>query len=223
MKESIAKDAAGRLRQARERAGFKSKRSAALRFGWVPTTYASHENGQTPLPQDAAAVYAKAFKTSFVWLVTGENPGDDIVQIDGVISVGGSVHLLEAKKAPWIWLPFGVAAETIVLQVGDDSMSPRYDRGDIILCHDSADGIGGEKPEDVIGDEVVVVTAENVLFGRIRQGARAGTYDLERIKPPKIHNIEPWPAHRLFAVARRQAVSELFPGKTQAQAAARRN
>jgi phage repressor protein C with HTH and peptisase S24 domain len=58
-----------RLRQARQKAGHKSARAAALRYNWVPSTYASHENGQTPLPKEAALVYAKAFKVPPSWLL----------------------------------------------------------------------------------------------------------------------------------------------------------
>jgi phage repressor protein C with HTH and peptisase S24 domain len=58
-----------RLREARVGAGFKSARAAATRFGWKPSTYASHENGQTPVPRKTALVYAKAFKVDPGWLL----------------------------------------------------------------------------------------------------------------------------------------------------------
>jgi phage repressor protein C with HTH and peptisase S24 domain len=61
-----------RLREARERAGFRSARAAATRHGWTQSTYASHENGQTPVPRKAAEVYSKAFKVSAAWILTGE-------------------------------------------------------------------------------------------------------------------------------------------------------
>jgi phage repressor protein C with HTH and peptisase S24 domain len=61
-----------RLKDARERAGFKSARAAALRHNWTPSTYASHENGQTPVPRKAAEAYSKAFKVSAAWILTGE-------------------------------------------------------------------------------------------------------------------------------------------------------
>jgi phage repressor protein C with HTH and peptisase S24 domain len=64
-----------RLRAARERAGFKSARAAAIRHGWNPSTYSSHENGQTTVPVKAAETYAKAFKVSHGWILTGENVG----------------------------------------------------------------------------------------------------------------------------------------------------
>lgn len=61
-----------RLREARIAAGFKSARSAALQFGWGPSTYGAHENGQNGFPPDAADRYAKAFKTTAAWLLIGE-------------------------------------------------------------------------------------------------------------------------------------------------------
>lgn len=53
-------------------AGFSSARAAAHRFGWTVSTYASHENGQTPVPQKAAAKYASKFRVTPGWILTGE-------------------------------------------------------------------------------------------------------------------------------------------------------
>lgn len=63
-----------RLKDARVAAGFGSARSAAQKFGWGTSTYAAHENGQNGLPSRSAATYAKAFKTTAAWLLTGEGP-----------------------------------------------------------------------------------------------------------------------------------------------------
>lgn len=64
-----------RLRAARQKAGFRSARAAALKFHWNPSTYASHENGQTdPVPTDAAFEYAQAFKTSPFLILYGIGP-----------------------------------------------------------------------------------------------------------------------------------------------------
>lgn len=43
-----------------------------MRFNWTPSTYASHENGQSSVPKKAAERYAKAFKVSAGWILTGE-------------------------------------------------------------------------------------------------------------------------------------------------------
>ena len=62
-----------RLKQARGKAGFKSARQAALRFGWSVSTYSAHENGQNRFDPDAAKSYARAFGVSAAWLLTGED------------------------------------------------------------------------------------------------------------------------------------------------------
>ena len=63
-----------RLRKARLAAKFRSARSAALRHGWTESTYAAHENGQNDFDEDAALKYARAYKVSAGWLLTGETP-----------------------------------------------------------------------------------------------------------------------------------------------------
>lgn len=61
-----------RLKAARESAGFKSARAAAIRFRWKPSTYAAHENGQNKFNEEDAKDYARAFRTSAGWILTAE-------------------------------------------------------------------------------------------------------------------------------------------------------
>lgn len=61
-----------RLLQARKNAGFGSARKAAIKYGWGVSTYAAHENGQNKFDPETALAYAKKFKTSAAWLLTGE-------------------------------------------------------------------------------------------------------------------------------------------------------
>lgn len=72
---------AERLRAARVHAGFKNATDAAERFGWEVVTYRSHENAIRGLRPTVANIYAKAFKVSNAWLMTGEGamtgPGID--------------------------------------------------------------------------------------------------------------------------------------------------
>jgi hypothetical protein len=65
---------ARRLQEAREKAGFASAKAAATRFGWSPDSYHQHENGQRGITR-VAAKYAKAFKVSEAWLLTGDGQG----------------------------------------------------------------------------------------------------------------------------------------------------
>ena len=62
-----------RLREVRISRGFKTSADAAKRFGWVHSTYKSHENGTRPLSRTAAITYAKAFRVSVGWLLVAEN------------------------------------------------------------------------------------------------------------------------------------------------------
>lgn len=65
---------AGRLRWAREEAGYTSIRSAAIAFGFNENTYKSHEQGirgGEGLKTAAIERYARAFKVSKAWLATG--------------------------------------------------------------------------------------------------------------------------------------------------------
>lgn len=60
-----------RLTRARLRAGFPKRPAACKRFDWNPSTYASHENGQTPVPAEDAKEYAKAYDVTPEWIVFG--------------------------------------------------------------------------------------------------------------------------------------------------------
>lgn len=62
-----------RLRQARLKAGFSDTSAAATAFGWNINTYRSHENGIRGLRSATATRYAKAYKVSAAWLLTGEH------------------------------------------------------------------------------------------------------------------------------------------------------
>lgn len=48
-----------------------------MKFGWVVSTYCSHENGQTSVPMDAAFKYGAAFAVSPLWILHGTS-GDSI-------------------------------------------------------------------------------------------------------------------------------------------------
>lgn len=63
---------AARLRQARAHAGFEEATEAAARFGWIVSTYLSHENGTRGIKPTVAKKYAKAFKISLSWLMVGD-------------------------------------------------------------------------------------------------------------------------------------------------------
>jgi phage repressor protein C with HTH and peptisase S24 domain len=65
-------DAAKRLIHARELAGYATPVDAARAFGWKEPTYYGHENGSRGIREATARRYAKAFRVSPAWLLTGE-------------------------------------------------------------------------------------------------------------------------------------------------------
>lgn len=66
------KEAARRLKQARKGAGFEKATEAAEKFGWSYGTYKKHENGSNGYSKDDATKYARAYKVSVDWLLTGK-------------------------------------------------------------------------------------------------------------------------------------------------------
>jgi hypothetical protein len=223
MRESTPKDAAGRLRLERKRSGFKSARSAAIRFGWKPSTYGSHENGQTPVPQDSAAEYAKAFRTSVAWLLTGVNPGNDTVQVDGTVHKHGAVEWFLTKNSPWVWLPFGIIPGTIVLMVRDAGMSPRCEVGDIILVDENNPDVGAVTIPQIVGDEALVVTENGkALLRRLLPTRQPGFYDLEWTNCPSSKGVSVARANLVIATIKARQVEVMHPGKARAAKRTRR-
>lgn len=99
-------DYAKRLEQARIERGFKSARAAAEYFGWTYDTYAQHENGTRGITR-AADKYAKAFRVSKGWLLTGE--GDTThkrqVRLVGYVGAAQTVYHFDDNDADWVDAP----------------------------------------------------------------------------------------------------------------------
>lgn len=79
MAETLSRPpAAQRLEYARVIRGFKDAKAAATFFGWPYATYIQHERGERGIGRQSEK-YAKAFRVSEAWLLTGEGepPVDD--------------------------------------------------------------------------------------------------------------------------------------------------
>lgn len=94
-----------RLRKRRIELGFKNAADAARRFGWGISTYRSHENNSrgTGVPKWAAEEYARVYKVSLDWLMTGAEHKMSHSQIIGTSGVAiryvPLVTLLQVKQA----------------------------------------------------------------------------------------------------------------------------
>lgn len=212
-------DANDRLRQARSRAGFKSAAAAARKLGMAGSTYSSHENGQTPPPPEDVRRYARLFKVSPGWILTGQGPMDahNLVPLMGRIGAGGDIDP-DYEQVPEgglneIELPISVGVDAVAFEVNGASMKPRYDHGALVICTSSS-----RDPESLLHIEAAVRTSDGKRYLKtIKPGRRRGLYTLESFNDDPITDVRlEWvgeilavvPAHRRRAMVapRKRAV-----------------
>ncbi len=182
-----------RLQWAREKAGLVSKLAAAKRFGWKTSTYGAHENGQNDYDDKDAAKYAKAFKVSAGWLLTGEgSPTSKSIRHPVVNYVAGGSELVPIDDFPQgegieeVELPQGVPANAVVVKVKGESMHPRYYDGEYLVY--VRDGRG---PDELIGRECVVeLTDGRKMVKTIRRGSRKGLFRLDSFNAEPIEDVK---------------------------------
>ena len=129
-----------RLQSARQNAGFENATDAARAFGWNENTYRSHENGERGLRAAIAERYAKAFRTTAAWLLTGDGrvEAKNIVRLVGRIGAGAVIDADFEQEPPEgfaeIEIPYPVPSGAVAFEIVGDSMWPRYDPGDVVIC-----------------------------------------------------------------------------------------
>jgi hypothetical protein len=174
-----------RLRWGRERAGFDTATDAAESLGVPEPTYLAHENGSRGFKHDAADRYARKFKISLDWLLTGRGQptkGAPVkVKPIGYIGAGAEVHPIDdhALGAGFefeeIDLPPGVPLDAILVMVRGDSMYPRYYDGEKLFYLRDA-----RPPDELIGKECVIKLADGRMYvKRLRRGSGNGLFRLE--------------------------------------------
>jgi phage repressor protein C with HTH and peptisase S24 domain len=147
---------------------------------------------------------APVLKTTAAWLlegVGGPEPGN-LVKILGRIGAGDEI-LPEFEQIPAeglfeITVPFSIPEDSIAFAVEGESMWPRYDSGDVIICWRQS-----EDAANVVGREAAVRTRDGRRYlKRVRRGVVAGTYDLESHNAAPIRNVEIVWAAAIQAVVR---------------------
>lgn len=181
-------DYAIRLEQARQRRGFKTAVDACRYFGWNYDTYIQHENGTRGISR-AAAKYAKAFRVSEGWLLTGE--GDEevfYVPIVGLAGAGpdGSVLFAEGDgNFGEIIAPPGAAPETEALEVRGTSMHGMANDGWMIF-YDERTAPSAEH----MGEPCVCWLEDgHVLVKTPYPGQEPGLFNLESTNAPLMRDV----------------------------------
>lgn len=154
------KDAHTRLTIAREKAGYATAADAARALGVNAQTYYSHENGNSGLRATVAEKYAKKFRVSLDWLLTGRgeiSTGSAIpydmpvagLPLLGTIQAGHWLETTYAEEGPEQQMvqvasdPRFPYAKQYALRVVGDSMDLDFPDGSIVTCVDFAEsGLG---------------------------------------------------------------------------------
>ena len=145
-----------RLTIARERAGYRTAVEAARALGVGESTYHAHENGNSGIRAAVAEKYARKFKVSLDWLLTGrgEMSPDGAIPYEievaglpllGTIQAGHWIETTDAHEGantemvPVVRDPRFPHAKQYALRVVGDSMNLDYPDGSIVTCVDFAD------------------------------------------------------------------------------------
>jgi SOS-response transcriptional repressor LexA len=143
-----------RLREARQAAGYETAAAAAAALGINYQTYAGHENSKTGIRHQAAQRYAKKFRVSLEWLLTGKGdmrgdggrtPADEAgLAVLGTIRAG---HWLDTTVADVDEIPEHVPlipdaryhGRQYTLRVEGTSMNQVFPDGSFAQCVDFAE------------------------------------------------------------------------------------
>lgn len=137
--------ASGRLKNARERAGYQSAKAAAEAMGIPVATYIQHENGVRGYPVDKAQKYARFFRVRPEWLIYGTGSFEKLPSLGPTLYVIGEVQAGVFKTA-WQkerdeWEAFTGIPDLVApvndlfgLKVVGDSMNLVYPEGTILEC-----------------------------------------------------------------------------------------
>lgn len=146
------------------RAGFGDATTAARRFGWTVPTYLAHENGSRGFGVERGAEYARAFKVSACWLLTGEgSPPDLKIRLTGYVGAGGMIYLAndtaDLGAVEEIEIPGPAFKEYAAFKVRGNSLYPAYRDGEIIFARKA-----GGPPGDHVNCECVVRTEDGRTY-----------------------------------------------------------
>jgi hypothetical protein len=160
-----------RLAWAREQAGFRSARSAAMKFGWVEVTYRSHEKDGRGYDLETAERYGRAFKVDPIWLLHGiGQPHRKGVPVVGIVGAGGELAYDGPQEGDpdTIPRPPGAPPETVAVEVRGDSLGPGFDRWYALYS-----SVEHPANDALVGRLCVVGTKDGrTLIKWVRQGRR---------------------------------------------------
>ena len=182
-----------RLRWARERF-FRSARAAALALNVSVSTYNSHERAGEPgareYDEEDALKYARKFRVSASWLLTGEGKANrsTAVSIVGLVGLGDQIQWEEGSDLALgeIDLPYALPEGCFALEARGSSQYPRVRDGEVVIARWTA-----SPPEQMVGHEVVLQTKESVyLLKTLKRHDGNGHFTIGSHNAPDEEGIE---------------------------------
>jgi phage repressor protein C with HTH and peptisase S24 domain len=180
-----------RLAKARKAAGFAEATDAARALGMKPPTYLAHENGSRGFPDRRAQDYARKFKISLEWLLTGKGQmrsgKPSTAPAVGYVGAGYEIepiddHAMGAGLEDVDLAP-GVPDDAVVVIVRGDSMYPRYKDGEgIFYIRDQ------RNPAELVGEECIVKLEDGRMFVKDLEKGQEGRFDLLSPNAPPLRN-----------------------------------
>jgi phage repressor protein C with HTH and peptisase S24 domain len=169
---------------------------------------------------ETLSALAPVLQTTAAWLLSGASEASSNTHVRVVGRIGAGAEILpEIEQIPpeglyEIEVPFSIPDTSIAFEVEGDSMWPRYDSGDVILCWRE-----GADADEVIGWEAAVRTADGKRYlKRIRRGAAEGTFDLESHNAAPIRGVLLEWAAQIQAVVRAGQWRRFTPGQRKRKA-----
>lgn len=201
----VDREAADRLRTAREGAGHDTAKAAADAIGIPVATYTQHENATRGLPAGKARLYAHAFSVTPEWLLYGRGPEQRAARQDlavarrvpvrGVVQAGAWSEV-GVEEAPHDWTYFEAEeyqrAQLFALDVRGPSMNRVFPDGSRVICaqpHEAGVRDGdyvavrrtrGGLVETTLKQLVVEASGELMLYPRSTDPAHQAPLKLER-------------------------------------------
>lgn len=190
-----------RLKEAREKAGYATARDAAEAMGVKPPTYVHHENGTNGLSRSAER-YARFFRVSLDWLLTGRGPREIetkcTIPLVGVVGAGSIIYPPDEDMSAGAveYCESMDMSQLLAISVRGDSQYPRFLNGETILFEKDP------RPLDqLIGRYAITDCADGRrLVKLLRRGSQKGLYRLESHNAPPEDDVQIVRAYRISAV-----------------------
>jgi transcriptional regulator with XRE-family HTH domain len=182
---------ADRLRQAREAAGYESAREAAATLGLSYSTYAGHENGSRGPKREQLMQYARKFKVSTDWLLTGRGQAPvepREVPVLGFVGAGAAANYFAEGQGPFetVPAPEDSTPDTVAVEIRGDSLGAVFNQWLVFY-----DEVRSPVTPDMIGRLCVVgLNDDRVLVKQIQRSRVPGLFHLVSNTEAPILDVE---------------------------------